>query len=133
MNREIRKMNERGGAGPGAIVGLIVLAIVVFVGIQLVPIYYDHWTFEDEFNNEKLNIVFVNVTDDAKVKDAVVQKVKTLLTEMENAQFKDKDIKVTVDPAKKKIIVDVRYARPHKVPFLQNPKSFHLHAENTPI
>jgi len=133
MNRQTLRVNERGGAGPGAIVGLIVLAIVAFVFIQLVPIYYDHWTFEDEFNNEKLNIIFVNVTDDKKIKDAVVQKVKTLIADMKGAKVNDKDIKVTVDPAKRKIIVDVRYTRPHKVPFWQNPMVFHIKKENTPI
>jgi len=132
MNRPLLRMNERGSAGPGLIAGLVVLAAVAFVCIQLIPIYYDHWTFEDEFTNEKLNLVWVNINDDKKVKDAVTQQAKKLLTEM-NAQFKDKDIKVTAEPSKRKITVDVRYARPHKVPFLKNPLTFHTHKENTPI
>lgn len=133
MEKQTLRMNERGGSSVGVIIGLIVLVVVGFVCVQLIPIYYDQWTFEDEFNNEKLNLIFVNVNDDAKVKDAVVQKVKTLIGAMKNAKVSDKDIKVTVDPANKKIIVDVRYLRPHKVPFLQNPLMFHVKKENRPI
>lgn len=132
MNRQMLRMNERGSAGPGVIAGVVVLAIVIFLGVQLVPIYYDHWTMEDEFSNEKLNIIWVNIPDAKKVKEELNIKVKKLLNER-HAQFKDKDVKITVMEDKKKIIIDVRYGRSHKVPFLQNPKMFHLKKENRPL
>lgn len=123
--------NERGDSRVGAIIAVLVLGALIFVGVQLIPIYYDHWTFEDEFNNEKLALMFVNYSAD-KVKEKAIERIKDLLKDM-NAQFKDKDIKVMVDPQKNKIVIEVRYARQHKVPFIQNPKLFYMKAENTPI
>lgn len=123
--------NERGDSRVGAIVAVLVLGALIFVGVQLIPIYYDHWTFQDEFNNEKLALLFVNYSSE-KVKEKAIERIKGVLKDM-NAQFKDKDIKVMVDPQKNKIVIEVRYARPHKVPFIQNPKLFYMKAENTPI
>lgn len=123
--------NERGDSRVGAIVAVLVLGALIFVGVQLIPIYYDHWTFQDEFNNEKLALMFVNYPPE-KVKEKAIERIKGVLKDM-NAQFKDKDIKVMVDPQKNKIVIEVRYARSHKVPFIQNPKQFYMKAENTPI
>ena len=60
--------NERGDSRVGAIVAVLVLGALIFVGVQLIPIYYDHWTFQDEFNNEKLALMFVNYSSE-KVKE----------------------------------------------------------------
>ena len=75
--------------------------------------------------------MFVNYSSE-KVKEKAIERIKGVLKDM-NAQFKDKDIKVMVDPQKNKIVIEVRYARSHKVPFIQNPKQFYMKAENTPI
>ena len=61
MKRNISHItNERGAGGPKLIIALAIVAAVVYAGIQLVPIYWDHWNFEDELKTQ-IRFLFVNV------------------------------------------------------------------------
>ena len=121
--------NERGGAGLSAIIALAIVAACVYVGVQLIPIYWGHWNFEDNMKT-LAQYAFVNITGDLKI--AVEKEVKKGLDEL-GADYKNKDVKVKVDMARKKIVIDAAYTKTHKVPFLTNPLPFDIHVENTTL
>ena len=99
--------NERGGAGLSATIAIAIVAACVYVGVQLIPIYWGHWNFEDNMKT-LTQYAFVNITGDVKV--AVEKEVKKGLDEL-GADYKNKDVKVKVDTAKKKIIIDAAYTK----------------------
>ena len=123
-------MNERGSAGTSATIAIVLFAACVYVLFQLVPIFWDHWSLEDEIKT-KIQFAFVNYPRDRE---------KTLKAEIKKdlddigANYTEKDLKVDVDEKRKKIKVEVWYTRSHKVPFYPpNPKQFYIKLENTPI
>ncbi len=123
--------NERGGAGASATVAIAVLAAFVFVVVQLAPIYWDHYNLEDEIKT-KIQFAFVNYSSDEIKKNLTTEIEKSL--DAIGADYKKKDIRVSVNNKRKKITVEVWYSRPHKVPFYPpNPKQFYIKLENTPI
>ena len=128
-NTVSKVMNERGSAGMKALIALVILVVIVYAGFQLVPIYWDHWNFQDHLET-RVQFAFVNYPNnpDKELADEIYR----LLDDM-GAQYQKKDVKVTVDPSKKKIIVEVWYWRSHNLPLYPNPKAFYLKIENTPI
>ncbi|PIE33459.1 hypothetical protein CSA56_11675 [candidate division KSB3 bacterium] len=123
-------MNERGGAGVSAVLAIALLAACVFVLFQLVPIYWDHWSLEDEIKT-KIQFAFVNYP--REVKRHLTEEIKKELNEIE-ANYKEKDLKINVDERAKKIKIELWYTRSHNVPFYPpNPKQFYIKLENTPI
>lgn len=108
-----------------SIVAFIILGIVIYIGVQVVPIYMDHWNLEDEIK-EKLQYAFVSGSGD--VEKRLKKEISTLLKDM-GAIYEQKDVQVKREGSRK-LSVDIWYARSHKLPVLQNPKQFHLHLEN---
>ena len=119
--------NERGAAGPKAVIALLILAAVIYTGIQLVPIYWDHWSFEDDVKT-KVQFAFVNYRD--KRERRLTDDVIGMLDEM-GADYEKKNVKIEVDEGAKKIKVEIWYTRSHKLPFYPNPKQFYINLENT--
>lgn len=133
--RKIMTLNERGGTRLSAIIAIAILGALVYVCVQVIPILWANWNFEDAIKN-KVQFAFINYKD---VKKELPQDIKKTLDKM-GATYKDKDVKVEVEVDqegnKKKIIVEVWYSRTHKLPslpFFQNPKPFYIRVENTPI
>ena len=124
-----KSTKERGTAGFKALIALLILAAIVYTGIQLVPIYWDHWNFEDEVKTE-LRFLFVNVQ--AKREEYLNNFVIGKLKEM-GAEYKKENVRVKVDDSKKKAKVEIWYTRTHKLPFFPNPKQFYINLENTTI
>jgi len=128
--RGIIAMNQRGGAGVSAVIAIAILGACVFVGWELVPIFWEHWNLEDDVKT-KMQFAFVNYRGD--VKESLTKDIKDALNEM-GAQFKEKDLKIKVDERSKKIRIEIWYSRTHKVPFYPpNPKQFYVKVENSPI
>ena len=130
--RKIMTLNERGGSRLSAIIAIVILGAIVYVGVQVIPILWAHWTCEDTIKN-KVQFAFLNIKGD--VAKGLTQEVKECLDEM-GATYKDKDIKVKVEKESKKIIVEIWYSRSHKLPsmpFFPNPKPFYIRVENAPI
>ncbi len=127
--KRLRLTNEWGAAGIKAIIALLIVAAVIYSGIQLVPIYWDHYSFEDDLNTE-VRFLFVNVPSEREkhLNNFIVGRLKEM-----GAKYEDKNVKVDVDDGKKKVKVDIWYGRPHNLPFYPNPKQFYIHVENTPI
>jgi len=118
--------NERGAASLKLIIALVILAAVIYVGIKIIPIYYDHYKLEDTIK-QTVSLESIKITEETPKK--LKQMISSSLKEM-NAQFQEeKNIKVEV--RSNKIIVDVDYLRPHNIPGF--PKQFHIHYESTPI
>lgn len=123
--------NERGAAGIKAIIALIILGALAYIGIQLIPLYWDHWNFEDDVKS-KVQFAYVNY-DKNKVQEALTATIYSLLDEM-GAQYEKKNVRVKVDQNTKKITVEIWYSRTHNLPiYPPNPKSFYIKEENTPI
>jgi hypothetical protein len=121
--------NKRGAGGPKAIIALLILAAVIYAGIQLVPIYWDHWSFEDDVKT-LVQFAFVNYRD--KREKRLTDDIINMLDEM-GADYEKKNVDVKVDEGAKKIKVKVWYTRSHKLPFYPNPKQFHIDVENTQL
>jgi hypothetical protein len=121
-------VNNRGGAGLSAVIALAIVGACVFVGAQLIPIYWGHWNLEDDL---KTLVQFASVNYSGQdIKTVVLRETKKALDEL-GAVYKDKDVKIQAN--KTKIVIDLVYTRPHKVPFLTNPLLFDIHAENTTL
>lgn len=122
--------NERGGAGPKAIIAIAVLIAVIYSCIQLIPIYWRHWSFEDALK-EQVRFLFVNVNSDYET--YLHNFIITELDLMRADYDKEKNIHVKVDMKLKRVDVKVWYSRTVKLPFFPNPKQFYVEAENTMI
>ncbi len=122
-------LNERGGAGLSATIAIAIVGACVFVGAQLIPVYWGHWNFEDELKT-LAHYAFLNHPNDAK--ENVLKETKRGLDAL-GADYKDKDVKIQVIKEQRKVIIDVAYTRTHKVPFLTNPLLFDIHVENRPL
>ncbi|PID56899.1 hypothetical protein CSB45_09580 [candidate division KSB3 bacterium] len=120
-------LNAHGGARLSAMIAIAIVAICIFVGAQLIPIYWGHYSLEDELKT-LAQFAFVNYSGQ-KIQNIVFQETKKGLDEL-GATYKDKDVKVQVNNEKKKIIIDVVYTMNHKVPFFTNPWPLELHVEN---
>ena len=123
------RLNERGAAGTKALIAIIILGAFVYVAIQIVPIYWGHWNFQDSVDT-RVQFAFVNYP--RKTKENLERDVFRLLDGM-NAQYDKKNVKIDVDDKKKKVVIEVWYSRTHSLPFYPNPKEFYIKSENTPL
>lgn len=131
MERNISSItNERGAAGPKVIIAVAIIAAVVYAGIQLVPIYWDHWNFEDEVKTQ-VRFLFVNVNQ--KRKEYLEGFAERKLKEIGAEYDKEKGVRVKVDDSKKKATVEIWYSRRHKLPLYTNPIQFYIKVESTTI
>jgi hypothetical protein len=124
------RLNERGAAGSKAIIAIIILGVFVYTAIQLVPIYWGHWNFQDSVDT-RVQFAFVNYP--SKTKENLERDVFRLLDGMKNVQYEKKNVKIDVDGKKKKVVIEVWYSRKHDLPFYPNPKEFYIRSENTPL
>jgi len=116
-------MNERGSAGIKAVIAFIILGAIIYVGLQLVPVLWDHWNLEDDIMT-KMKFAFINYRGD--VKKQLTNDIYGLLDDI-GAQYKKENVRITVDEQNKKILVKVWYSREHKVPYYPpNPWQFYL-------
>ncbi len=106
-------------------IAFVILGIVVYAGIQILPLYMDYWDIEDQLK-EKVQFAFSTGRRD--VEKSLEKEINVLLKDM-GAIYQQKDIQVKREN-RRKLIVDVWYARSHSLPVLQNPKQFHVHVEN---
>lgn len=120
------RTSQRGAAGPKAIVAFLILAAVIYGGLQIGRLYYDHWNLEDDIKGE-VNFAFVNIRDN--IQEKLVASFTNKLTAI-HADFKKEQIKVQVDEGKKKIVVEIWYSRKHKLPLYPNPQQFYIKYEN---
>lgn len=123
---------QRGGAGPKAIFATLVLIGLVYVGLQIIPMYYDHWTLQDKVK-EDVDFAFVNLASSPGTMQEKLSKLITGRLTAIGAEFKKEQVKVTIPDGTQKITVEIWYTRTHKLPFLQNPKQFYFKYTSTTI
>ncbi|GAK56334.1 hypothetical protein U27_03296 [Candidatus Vecturithrix granuli] len=129
--KSLNTRDERGAVGIKAIIALVIVGVFVYAGIQLIPLYWDHWNFEDEVTTN-VQFAYVNY-DREKVQEALTAAIYGMLDKI-GAQYEKKNVRVKVDNNTKKITVEVWYSRTHNFPvFPPNPKPFYIKVENTPI
>ena len=121
--------NQLGSTNIVITIALIFLAIAAFAAIQIFPLYWDHWNFEDTVENEMLNRL---VPPYSEIESTITQKITRELDGIK-AQYSEEHIKVEVLPDNSKVFVEVWYSRPHHLPFYQNPKQFYFKAEHATI
>jgi len=121
--------NDRGSAGMKAAVAIAIVGAAVFAGIQLVPLFWGHWSFEADVKTA-VRFAFDNHRQDTQknLRKEIIGLINRI-----DAEYEDKDVKVTVEQAKKKILVEIWYSRAHSLPFYENPKQFYIRIENTPL
>lgn len=129
--KSLNMRNERGAAGIKAIIAFVIVGVCIYAGIQLTPLYWDHWNFEDDVTT-KVQFAYVNYDRD-KVQEALTTTIYGMLDQM-GAQYEKKNVRVQVDSSTRKITVEVWYSRTHNFPiFPPSPKPFYIKVENTPI
>lgn len=123
--RAIQK-HEQGSAKVLMIVLLVVLAIGAYAGIQLFPLYWDHWNFEEAAQSQMVATLASAKQDlEATVKQQIVQ----LLDNM-GAQYQPEHVRTALSSDQKSMQVEVWYARPHHLPLYPNPKQFYVKLEH---
>jgi hypothetical protein len=123
--------NERGAAGLKAIIAIVIFIAVIYVGIQLIPIYLAQYNFEDKVKGE-VTLAFVNYPQDTQKK--LEGTIMGFLNDM-GATYDKKNVRVKIggDSTGKKIVAEVWYSRTVNLPFFPNPKQFYVKVENKPI
>jgi len=121
--------NEQGLAKIMTVSIIVILAVLAYVGVQLFPLYWDHWDFEDTVRTAMISALVPPYKDvDSKVKQTII----TLLDEM-GAQYEKEHVKVEVESNNKKIHVEVWYSRSHHLPVYPNPKGFYINIDHAPL
>jgi len=114
--------NECGTAWIKAILALTILGGFVYIGIQLVPIYWDHYSLHESIRG-KLEFAFVNHPRNTRT--GIEHEIIKLL-DSTDADYSREDVRVEVDRSEKTIHVDIWYTRSHELPFYQNPVEFYI-------
>lgn len=128
-NMYISRRNEQETAKIITVIILLILAVLIYVGIQLFPLYWDHWDFEETVRTTMISTLVPPYKDvDPKVKQTIVR----LLDEM-GAQYEKEHVKVEVSSDNKTIHVEVWYSRSHHLPLYSNPKRFYINVDHTSI
>ncbi|MDY6987504.1 MAG: hypothetical protein SWQ30_05540 [Thermodesulfobacteriota bacterium] len=114
--------NECGRAWIKAILALTIIGAFVYTGIQLVPIYWDHYNLRESIRG-KLEFAFVNHPRDTQ--RSIEHEIIKLL-DSTDVDYTREDVRVQVDRSEKTIHVDIWYTRSHELPFYQNPVEFYI-------
>lgn len=128
-NMHVSRRNEQGSAKIITVIILLILAVLIYVGVQLFPLYWDHGDFEETVRTTMISALVPPYRDvDANVK----QTIMSLLDEM-GAQYEKEHVKVEVSSDNKTIRVEVWYSRSHRLPLYPNPKQFYINVDHTSI
>ncbi len=128
-NRPTNIDRQYGSTAVISAIVLIILGIIIFVAVQLFPLYWDHWNLEDSAKNA-LKLELVPPYDE--VENKIRQTIIGLLDDMA-AQYDEEHIQVVLTAETKRIRAEVWYSRNHHVPLYQNPKEFYLNVEQLAI
>lgn len=120
---------ERGAGKVIAIILILILLVVGYACVQLLPLYWDHATFEETVKSSMVSTLVPPYKD---VEATVTQKIVASLDDME-AQYEKEHIKVEVGEKHKNIHVEVWYSRSHHLPLYANPKQFYISLDHKPI
>lgn len=121
--------NEHGSAETiKAVIAVAILGIFIYVAVQLVPMYNDHWNLEDDM---KTLVQYPPQGGKSEEKSKRIQAEVFKLLDNINADYQKKDVKVNVE--KKNISIEIWYSRTHTLPLFPNPKQFHLTVKNVVI
>ena len=71
------------------IFGLVIIALVIYLGIQIVPAYYSNYEFQDDISREALDNTYRQSTDD----DIQAQVLKS--AKQYDIPITDEDVKVS--------------------------------------
>lgn len=125
MVRE-KRTSEQGAVNILLIILLVILAIGAYAGIQLFPLYWDHWNFEKAAQSQMVaTLASARENIEATVKQQIVQ----LLDNM-GAQYQPEYVRAALSSDQKSMQVEVWYARPHHLPLYPNPKQFYVKLEH---
>ena len=125
----VLRRNEQGSAKILTIIGILILAVLVYAGVQLFPLYWDHGKLEETVRTTMISALVPPYKDvDSNVKQTII----TLLDEM-GAQYEKEHVKVEVSSDNKSIHVEIWYSRTHHLPLYPNPKRFYSKLDHTSI
>ena len=121
----LRSKHERGALPIGIIIGVAIVGALVFVGIQLIPLYWGYLTFKDDAESSA-KLVFVRYQRDHEksLRGEITGGLKKI-----GAVYEEKNLIVKVDDKKKTASVEVWYTISHKVPFIENPMQFDVNVD----
>jgi hypothetical protein len=121
--------NEHGAAKSMTVILLLILAVLAYVGVQLFPLYWDHWNFEEAVQAEMISALVPPYKDvDSQVKQVIMRSLDDM-----GAQYEQEHVKVEVGAKNTSIHVEVWYSRSHHLPLYSNPKQFYSNLDHASL
>jgi hypothetical protein len=106
-----------------AVIALILLAIIVYVGMTMIPIYSAHYKLEDSIEED---ILFARQRFPRDLKKRFTQSVLGYLDEM-GVEYDKNNVQIDINSGARTIRVELSYHRDHRIPGF--PKDFELIVE----
>ena len=113
---------ERGAGSLKAILAVAILAVAIYVGVVMIPIYAAHYSLEDDI---KEDILFASQRFRKDIEEEFTKTIYSYLDAMK-VEYDKKNVRVKHDPGRSSISVDIWYTREHKIPFFPHQFSVHL-------
>jgi hypothetical protein len=118
---------ERGAAPVVAIIVVLIITIVIFVGFQIGMLQLAYMNVREKTKAAMMYALVPPYEDvDSKVRDKAVE----LLNEI-GAEYKEEHIKIEISDDNKRMHVEIWYSKSHSLPLYQNPKQFYITLDHT--
>lgn len=119
------KLRERGGTRRSFLLTIIIVAALIFFGVEIVPPYFANYQLQDSIETEARFAAGNNKTQQDILSD-VMWKIKDLGIP---AQAKDVHVSMVQDV----VTISINYSVPIDLRFYQFTLQFHPHADNSTI
>lgn len=117
---------QRGGSPIVVILVVLIIAGLIYVGFQIGLVQLAYMNIKEK---TKAEMMYVMVPPFEDVESKVRQKIVGLLEEA-NAEYKDDQIVIELSENKRTMTVKIWFAKPHNLPFYQNPKQLYIELEH---
>ena len=117
---------ECGVAPIATIIVVLILAIVIYAGVQIGMLQLAYMNIKEKTKTEMIYALVPPYTD---VESNVRNKIVGLLDEA-NVQYNEEQIIIDVSSDNKSMKVKIWFAKPHHLPLYQNPKQFYIELDH---
>jgi hypothetical protein len=123
------QIRERGSSKLNVILGLLIVAAMVFVGAKIVPVYFANFQFQDAIRTEaRFALTGYPKKSLEDLRDDIYKKAQ----ELDIPATRDA-IRVDVDPGRGYVDIGLDYSVPIDLTVYQFTLQFHPHADNHTI
>jgi len=124
LNHEIMS-GEAGKGTPGCLFAILLMAIAIFLGVKLGPVYYNHYEFKGQLDQAVSRAGAQSLSQEAVIKDLI------FLAERNHIRLTKEDIEIRRSAGR--IYVTVKYTVPVDFIILKRDFNFKLERESLAI